>query len=100
MKDYYGTKMEICNGKLVVNDQDPSPYFRAYLCGELGLTDSRCGDLAKAISQLHSALSRCSFGNLGLICKEFEGLATVCKKYGELEDCQDFFVNSKGEEYK
>ena len=69
---YYGKELETYNGKLVVDDKELSPYFRAYLCGELGLTDTRCGDLAKAISQLHSALSKCSFGNLAIICEEFE----------------------------
>ena len=99
MNKYYGKDLETYNGKLIVNDQEWYPFFRAYLC-KLGVADTRCGDLAKAIAKLHSALSECGTPSLSVISEEFEGLISACRKYGELEDMRTDFTNSKGEEYK
>lgn len=99
MNRYYGKELETYNGRLFVNDQEWYPYFRAYLCN-LGVADTRCGDLAEAMSKLHAALSKCGTPSLSVISKEFEGLISACRKYGELEDMRTDFTNSKGEEYK
>ena len=99
MTIYYGKELETYNGKLVVNDQEMYPFYRAYLCN-LGVADTRCGDLAEAISKLHAALSKCGTPSLSVISEEIEGLISACRKYGELEDMRTDFTNSKGEEYK
>ena len=96
---YYGKKLEDYNGKPFVNDQERYAYFRAYLFN-LGITDTRCGDLARAISQLHSAVSKCGTPNLSVISEEFEGLISACRKYGELEDMQTDFTDENGRDYK
>jgi hypothetical protein len=99
MTIYYGKELETYNGKLVVNDQEMYPFYRAYLCN-LGVADTRCGDLAEAISKLHAALSKCGTPSLSVISEEIEGLISACRKYGELEDMRTDFTNTKGEEYK
>ena len=96
---YYGKKLETYNGKSFVNDQERHAYFRAYLFN-LGIADTRCGDLAKAISQLHSAVSKCGLESQDKIAKEFEGLISACRKYGELEDMQTDFTAENGRDYK
>jgi hypothetical protein len=96
---YYGKKLEAYNGKPFVNDQERHAYFRAYLFN-LGIADTRCGDLAKAISQLHSAVSKCGLESQDKIAKEFEGLISACRKYGELEDMQTDFTDENGRDYK
>ena len=56
MNRYYGEELKTYNDKLVVSDGEWYPYFRAYLCN-LGVADTRCGDLAEALmSKLHAAL--------------------------------------------
>ena len=99
MTIYYGKELETYNGKLVVNDQEMYPFYRAYL-RDLGVADTRCGDLAEAISKLHAALSKCGTPSLSVISEEIEGLISACRKYGELEDMRTDFTNTKGEEYK
>ena len=95
MNRYYGEELKTYNDKLVVSDGEWYPYFRAYLCN-LGVADTRCGDLAEAMSKLHAALSKCGTPSLSVISEEFEGLISACRKYGELEDMRTDFTNSKG----
>jgi hypothetical protein len=99
MNRYYGKELETYNGKLVVADQEMYPYFRAYLCN-LGVADTRCGDLAEAMSKLHAALSKCGTPSLSVISEEFEGLIDACRVYGMLEDMRTNFTDEKGRDYK
>ena len=99
MNRYYGQEHETYNGKLIVADQEMYPYFRAYLC-TLGVADTRCGDLAEAMSKLHSALSKCGTPSLSVISEEFEGLIDACRVYGMLEDMRTDFTDEKGRDYK
>ena len=99
MNIYYGKELETYNGKLVVADQEMYPYFRAYLCN-LGVADTRCGDLAEAMSKLHAALSKCGTPSLSVISEEFEGLIDACRVYGMLEDMRTNFTDEKGRDYK
>ena len=99
MNRYYGQELETYNGKLIVADQEMYPYFRAYLCN-LGVADTRCGDLAEAMSKLHSALSKCGTPSLSVISEEFEGLIDACSVYGMLEDMRTDFTDEKGRDYK
>ena len=99
MNRYYGQELETYNGKLIVADQEMYPYFRAYLCN-LGVADTRCGDLAEAMSKLHSALSQCGTPSLSVISEEFEGLIDACRVYGMLEDMRTDFTDEKGRDYK
>ena len=84
---------------MVVADQEMYPYFRAYLCN-LGVADTRCGDLAEAMSKLHAALSKCGTPSLSVISEEFEGLIDACRVYGMLEDMRTNFTDEKGRDYK
>jgi len=99
MNRYYGKELETYNGKLIVADQEMYPYFRAYLCN-LGVADTRCGDLAEAMSKLHAALSKCGTPSLSVISEEFEGLIDACRVYGMLEDMRTNFTDEKGRDYK
>ena len=99
MNRYYGQELETYTGKLIVADQEMYPYFRAYLCN-LGVADTRCGDLAEAMSKLHSALSKCGTPSLSVISEEFEGLIDACRVYGMLEDMRTDFTDEKGRDYK
>ncbi len=99
MNRYYGKELETYNEKLVVNDQEMYPFFRAYLCN-LGVADTRCGDLAEAMSKLHAALSKCGTPSLSVISEEFEGLIDACRVYGMLEDMRTNFTDEKGRDYK
>ena len=99
MNRYYGQELETYNGKLIVADQEMYPYFRGYLCN-LGVADTRCGDLAEAMSKLHSALSKCGTPSLSVISEEFEGLIDACRVYGMLEDMRTDFTDEKGRDYK
>ena len=99
MTIYYGKELETYNGKLVVNDQEMYPFYRAYLCN-LGVADTRCGDLAEAMSKLHAALSKCGTPSLSVISEEFEGLIDACRVYGMLEDMRTNFTDEKGRDYK
>ena len=99
MNRYYGQELETYNGKLIVADQEMYPYFRAYLCN-LVVADTRCGDLAEAMSKLHSALSKCGTPSLSVISEEFEGLIDACRVYGMLEDMRTDFTDEKGRDYK
>ena len=99
MNRYYGKELETYNGKLVVADQEMYPYFRAYLCN-LGVADTRCGDLAEAMSKLHAALCKCGTPSLSVISEEFEGLIDACRVYGMLEDMRTNFTDEKGRDYK
>ena len=99
MNRYYGKELETYHGKLVVADQEMYPYFRAYLCN-LGVADTRCGDLAEAMSKLHAALSKCGTPSLSVISEEFEGLIDACRVYGMLEDMRTNFTDEKGRDYK
>jgi len=99
---YYGSEImkDDYSGHYFVNDKDNLKYMRAYLCKDLGITDSRCGDFAEALYMLHKALARCSFHNADKFCKEFNGMATACGKFGELEGLADKFYTYNGEELK
>jgi len=99
---YYGSEIikDDSSGHHFVNDRDNLKFLRGYLCKDLGITDSRCGDFAEALYKLHQALTKCSFANASKFCKEFEGLATACGKVGELEGLADKFYTYNGEELK
>ena len=71
---YYGKKLETYNGKPFVNDQERHAYFRA--------------------------VSKCGLESQDKIAKEFEGLISACRKYGELEDMQTDFTDENGRDYK
>ena len=86
-------------GRPYVADQKPHAYFRAHLI-ELGVADTRVKSIAEGFGDLWDALCKLDYGNLQIVCREFEGLATLCKKYGEIEGMSSDFTNSKGEEYK
>tara|TARA_R110002096_G_scaffold57766_1_gene146201 strand:+ start:105 stop:356 length:252 start_codon:yes stop_codon:yes gene_type:complete len=73
--------------------------FKAHLIG-LGIAETRVKDLSDGLFILWSALCKLDYRNLQIVCNEFEGLATACKKFGKIEDRQYEFLNSKGEEYK
>ena len=73
--------------------------FKAHLIG-LGIAETRVEDLSEGLFILWSALCKLDYRNLQIVCNEFEGLATACKKFGKIEDRQYEFLNSKGEEYK
>ena len=73
--------------------------FKAHLLN-LGIAETRIEDLSNGLFILWSALCKLDYRNLELVCNEFEGLASACKKFGEIEDRQYEFFNSKGEEYK
>lgn len=86
-------------GKPIVLDGDLNPSFRAHLVG-LGVSETRCKDLANGFDAIWSALCKLDYKNLQIICNEFEGLASACRKFGEIEDMQSNFSNSNGEVYK
>ena len=86
-------------GRPYVADQKPHAYFRAHLL-ELGVADTRVKSIAEGFGDLWDALCQLDYGNLERVCREFEGLATLCKQYGEIEGMRSDFTNSKGEEYK
>ena len=73
--------------------------FKAHLLN-LGIAETRIEDLSDGLFILWSSLCKLDYRNLELVCNEFEGLASACKKFGEIEDRQYEFFNSKGEEYK
>ena len=86
-------------GKPFVADGERHALFRAHLL-ELGVADTRVKSIAEAFGDLWDALCKLDYRNLQIVCREFEGLATLCKKYGEIEGMRSDFTNSKGEEYK
>lgn len=86
-------------GQPYLLDGKMNPSFRAYLIS-LGIVNTRCKDLSDGFNALWSALCKLDYRNLQIICNEFEGLASACKKFGEIEDMQCAFTNSKGEKYK
>ena len=55
---------------------------------------------ANFFGDLWDALCKLDYRNLQIVCREFEGLATLCKQYGDIEGMRSDFTNSKGEEYK
>ncbi len=99
MNKYYGKNLEVYNGKLIVDDQQMYPFFRAYLCN-LGVADTRCGDLAEAMAKLHSAISECGTPSLSVIESEFKGLISACRRYGQQEDMRTDFTDENGRDYK
>ena len=98
----YDTALITCKhtGLPYINDEERLGYTRAYLYKELGISDTRCGDLAEAINLLHKAMSKCDYANMQRFFTAFEGVAPLLVKYGELEDMNTNFANSKGEVYK
>ena len=86
-------------GRPFVADGEQHAYFRAYLL-ELGVADTRVKSLAESFGKLWNSLIQLDYGNLQKVCLEFEGLATLCKQYGEIEGMRSNFTNSKGKEYK
>ena len=86
-------------GRPYVADRKPHALFRAHLL-ELQVSDTRVKSIAEAFGDLWDALCKLDYGNLQKVCREFEGLATLCKQYGEIEGMRSDFTNSKGEEYK
>ena len=98
----YDTALITCKhtGLPYINDEERLGYTRAYLYKELGISDTRCGDLAKAIHLLHGAMSKCDYANMQRFFTAFKGVAPLLVKYGELEDMNTNFANSKGEVYK
>jgi hypothetical protein len=99
MNKYYGKELETYNGKLFVNDQEMYPYFRAFLCN-LGVADTRCGDLAEAMAKLHSAISECGTPSLYVIEIMFPKLISACRLYGQIEEMRTDFTDENGRDYK
>ena len=82
-----------------VLDGNKNPSFRAYLLG-LGLADTRVESLTVGLNAVWNSLCQLDHANLQIVCNEFEGLASTCKKFGEIEGMQNSFCDSKGREYK
>tara|TARA_R100001369_G_scaffold3160_2_gene10203 strand:+ start:505 stop:840 length:336 start_codon:yes stop_codon:yes gene_type:complete len=86
-------------GQPYVLDGEKNPSFRAHLLS-LGVADTRVGDITVGLNAVWNSLCQLDYGNLHVVCKEFEGLASICKKFGEIEGMRCEFTDSKGEEYK